>query len=214
MSKVKNFVWAGIMLALFVLLAVLLLTVDVTTGGVEGSNIGLSFLNVPMKNLLGTSRGAYTFSKYLGLFGLLCVAVVAASFLIRIIGQKSFKALTKKEYELGGLYFVTAVLYVIFNKILINYRPIIKWDEEKPESSFPSSHTVMAIVIFGSLASIAGDYFKNDAVCKFLKILCVIFAILIVVGRTLSGVHWFTDIIGGVFLGFALLLAYMGLSKE
>ena len=36
--------------------------------------------------------------------------------------------------------------------------------------------------------------------------------ILIVIGRTLSGVHWLTDIIGGIIIsGFLLSLFYTGI---
>ena len=36
---------------------------------------------------------------------------------------------------------------------------------------------------------------------------------LIVAGRLLSGVHWFTDIIGGILLSVALLNAWEGAVK-
>ena len=45
-------------------------------------------------------------------------------------------------------------------------------------------------------------------------ILTVVFAVmlaLIVAGRLLSGVHWFTDILGGILISVALLNAYEGL---
>lgn len=214
MNKKKCFIWAGIMYVLFALLTVLLITVDVTAGGVNGSDIGLSGINLPIKEALGTSEIAAAVSEYAAYVGFVVVGLLALWFLIRIVKEKSLGALTKKEYTLGGLYFVTCVLYFVFGKIVINYRPIIKWDEEGPESSFPSTHAMLAVVIFGSFFCIAGDYIKNESFCRLVKILSVVFAVTIIIGRMLSGVHWFTDIVGGIIIAVGLLFTFEGIGEE
>ena len=59
-------------------------------------------------------------------------------------------------------------------------------------------------------------FFFCAVVAACAGVLTVVFAVmlaLIVAGRLLSGVHWFTDIIGGVLLSAALLNAYEGLLK-
>ena len=38
--------------------------------------------------------------------------------------------------------------------------------------------------------------------------LLVAFAAFMVAGRTLAGVHWLTDIVGGILLSFALVMLY------
>ena len=211
MKKKTRFISAGVCLGLFALLIVLLLCVSVSAAGVEGSNIGLSCINVPIKEAIGTSMVFYNVSKYVGAFGIALVAVLVYWFAVKIIRDKSLKALTLKEYGLGGLYAVTLLLYVIFSRIDINYRPIIKWDEGVPESSFPSTHAMLAVVIFGSFFIIAADYIKNEKLCKPIRAFCICLAILVIVARMLSGVHWFTDIIGGILLALGLLFIYAGL---
>lgn len=200
---------ACLFMGLYIVLLVMLYSVDVTFEGVNGSRIGLSGINIPIRDAIGTNMIFYNISKYVGALGIALVGVLAVWFLVRIIREKSLKALTRKEYELGVLYLLTCVLYVVFSKIVINYRPIIKWDEEGPESSFPSTHAMIAVVIFGSFCCIAGNYIKNEKLCKLIRILCVILAVLVIVGRMLSGVHWFTDIVGGVLVALSLVFAYL-----
>jgi undecaprenyl-diphosphatase len=84
------------------------------------------------------------------------------------------------------------------------------------EASFPSSHTLMTICLCGSSIIINNRLFKN----KFTKIINVIslFIIIItIIGRLISGVHWFTDIVGGILISsFLLMLFYsiLNLNKK
>lgn len=214
MSKKTCYILATCMFLLFGILIALLLTVDVTNSGVKGSNIGLSGINVPMRDIIGTSRLFYNISKIIGAIGVGLCAFLCAMLGFRVLRKKSLKALNKKEYALIGLYFVTAIFYVAFDKIVINYRPFIKWDESGPESSFPSTHSLMAIVIFAGLAHATSDYIKNELTLKIIQMACVIMALLVIIGRIFSGVHWITDIIGGIILGIGLVCIYLGIVTD
>ena len=79
-----------------------------------------------------------------------------------------------------------------------------------PEASFPSSHTVLAVVIFGSIAMILRDYLNDRKLAATLQNVCLVLMAVAVLGRLFSGVHWLTDILGGLFLSFALLQAFSG----
>ena len=45
---------------------------------------------------------------------------------------------------------------------------------------------------------------------RILSSLCAVIMTVVVVGRLLSGVHWFTDIIAGALLSVSLLMFYLG----
>ena len=53
---------------------------------------------------------------------------------------------------------------------------------------------------------LSGNIIKN--VKSVINTLSVLFSAFMVVGRLVSGVHWFTDIVGSVLLSFSLFFVY------
>ena len=47
-----------------------------------------------------------------------------------------------------------------------------------------------------------------------LKVVCAVVLALTVFGRLASGVHWFTDILGGVLISITLLSVFEGVIDE
>ena len=83
-----------------------------------------------------------------------------------------------------------------------------------PEASFPSSHTMIVCVIMGSAIMLIGRYIKKKPLCSGLQIICTAIIAVTVVGRLISGVHWFTDIMGGILISSALLALYSGITQK
>ncbi len=206
----KKFVRAAVSCALFILLIVLLKTVDVDAVGPAGTEVGLSHLNAGFHKLVGVHMFLYQVTNLLGFWAILCGLVFGGIGAIQLGQRRSLAKVDIKLRALGVLYIVTGLLYLLFEKVVINCRPVLMEGETVPEASFPSSHTVLAVVIFGSIAMIVQDYLDEKRLVTLLQNICLVLLIVAVLGRLFSGVHWFTDILGGLFLSFALLQAFSG----
>ena len=80
-------------------------------------------------------------------------------------------------------------------------------------SSYPSSHSMLAVCVM--LSAILPLKKRLPAkVMPAVKAVCIAVAALTVLGRLLSGVHWFTDIVGGVLLSCALTALYYALAEQ
>ena len=111
---------------------------------------------------------------------------------------------------LGLFYFTVIGFYILFEFAVINYRPIIL--DGGLSASFPSSTTLIVVSIMGTAIIEFNYYLKNRKTLKFVAIsLSAAIYLVTVIGRQISGVHWFTDILGGLLLGSALTMLYYSL---
>lgn len=208
----KKLITSAVCFGLFLVLILLVKLVDVAAVGPEGTKIGLSKLNVAIHNLFGENLGWYKVTNVLGYLAILIGIGFAAIGGLQLIYRRSILKVDKEILLLGCLYVVTVIFYVFFEKVIVNYRPILMPDGEGIEASFPSSHIMLSCVILGSGLGLLKKYAKkNKTVQLALTVVFAVLLALIVAGRLISGVHWFTDIIGGLLLSAALLNAYEGL---
>ena len=193
---------------LTVILIALVRLVDVAPIGADGTSIGLSHLNQFVFDLFGVNMLWYNITDWLGVAAVLTGFVFAVTGLVQLIKRRSLLKVDREILSLGGLYIVVIGLYLFFENVIINYRPIIMPDNTSPEASFPSSHTMLVCVIMGSAAMLINRYIRNKPLNRILRAVCYVIIGVTVVGRLIAGVHWFTDILGGILISVTLLSLY------
>ena len=202
MSKNKeNLLKTVFLFLLFVLFTLIVKFVGLSSIGPGKSEVGLAFINEWFHNLFGFNNLFYKLSKYLGYLPFLFVLFYGCLGLKQLIDKKSLKKVDKKIIYLGCFYVLMGLFYIFFEKVIINYRPVLL--EGDLEASYPSSHTILAVCICISSIMMNRYYLKKDLL-KYVNVSTAVLMLLIVVGRLFSGVHWLTDIVGGLLLSSAL----------
>ena len=201
----KKVIFTGVSGSLLVLLIVLLKTFDVATIGPMGTEIGFSTLNGSVHQALPMNRFWYDLSGIFGTASLCVAAVFGGMGVLQVVKGKSLKSVDPYILALGVFYVAVIGCYVLFEIIVINYRPVILDVAEGVEASFPSSHTMLTCCVLGSAAMVMKRFIASPAVRIGLQAGCALVAAVTVSARMMSGVHWLTDIIGGVLLSFTLL---------
>ncbi len=207
-NKKRNFLISGILLLIAITFTILVKVVDVKQIGVNNSSIGFATLNQFIFETTGVNMIWYHITDWLGLIPVFMAIVYAFIGLIQFIKRRSIFKIDKEIILLGLYYIIVIALYVFFEKVIINYRPILM--NGFLEASYPSSHTLMTICICGSSILINKKLFNNK-ITKVINYLSIIIITITVVGRLISGVHWFTDIIGGILISSGLLMTFYSL---
>ena len=192
----------------FLLLIVLLKTVDVAVDENAGKEIGLSSLNFAARDAVGVHLRFYDLTQYIGYFAILAAAAFAVWAVVRFFLSRFDLRKTGIDFlVLGGLYLAVILFYVFFEIVVVNYRPILL-DGTTPEASFPSTHTVLSIVVFVSAARMLHRRFAPGVNRALFSLPFYALAVFTAVARFVSGVHWLTDIVGGALLSVALLYLF------
>ena len=201
----KRFISGIVTGIVFGVLIYMLKTYDVAAIGPNGTSIGFSTINGKFHEFTGVHLNWYELTDLIGYAALGICALFGFAGLVQLIKRRSFAKVDRTIYSLAGLYIAVIGLYVLFEHFIINYRPIIMPGETAPEASFPSSHTMLIITVMASTSMVLGKYIKKGFLRVLISILCYAVIFVTVYGRMICGVHWFTDIIGGILLSVTLI---------
>lgn len=210
MKRKTKFLAAVCFLATFLFWTIAVVTVDVQPIGPEDSSVGLAGLNGLFHGLTGVHLGLYLLTDWLSLIPFLFVFGFGTLGLVQWVHRKSLRKVDHSILALGGYYLLTGAVYGFFEKCVINYRPVLI--EGVLEASYPSSTTVLVICVMVTAMMQLKKRIRNPRLRKWISVMVSTFTVFMVVGRLLSGVHWLSDIIGGILLSGGLVMLYAALA--
>ena len=195
-----------IWLAVFLLWTVTISSVDVQAVGPRESTVGLASLNKAFHDLTGVHLLLYAVTDRLSLIPLGCAVGFSLLGLAQWLGRKRLSNVDRSILILGGYYIFVAAVHGFFEWHVINYRPILI--DGVLEASYPSSTTTLVLTIMPTTIMQLNTRVKNSALKRGIVSAISIFIGFMVIGRLISGVHWLSDIIGGVFLSAGCVMLY------
>ena len=201
----------SLLLAVCLLIAFLLWTlairfVDVQAIGPRETTVGFATVNRFVHGLTGVHMSLYVLTDWLGLVPLVFVLGFAGLGFAQWIKRKRLRQVDYTILVLGGFYLVVMAVYLFFETVVVNYRPV--WIEGRLEASYPSSTTMLVMCVMPTAMMQLNARIRNATVKRWVFAGITVFLVFMVIGRLLSGVHWFTDIIGGILLSAGLVSLY------
>ena len=210
----KKYLDAILYALLFVFFTLMTRVIDVQVVGPLDAWVGFARMNVAVHNFFGMNLFWYKLTQIFGIAAIVVAGVFAVTGAVQLIKQKSLIKVDREVLMLGVIYIIVIVLYVLFEKFAVNYRPVILDAAEGLEPSYPSTHTMLILTIFGTAIRACGFYIKNTKLLVGARVFALIIMALTIVGRLICGVHWLTDIIGGVLISLSLICLYRALTTK
>ena len=131
--------------------------------------------------------------------------------LVQWIKRKIILKVDRSILALGGFYIVVMAVYILFEMVVINYRPTLI--DGYLEASYPSSTTMLVMCVMPTAMMQLRARIKNKVFSRCVMVAITAFIAFMVIGRLVSGVHWITDIIGGALVSAAIVLMYYAISN-
>lgn len=200
-----------LLLAAFVLWTLAVRLVDVQPIGPLGTTVGFAALNGSCHDLTEVNWKLYTLTDWLELVPLCVCAAFGLQGLGQWIRRRSLRRVDPDLLVLGGFYGAVMAVFVFFEFLEVNYRPVLIAGHL--EASYPSSTTMLVLCVMPSVRMVLRRRLKNRLLCRWVEVLIVLFTGFMVLARLLSGVHWFTDIVGGILLSAGLVGMYRSTQK-
>lgn len=196
----------SILVIAFVVWTALIQSVDVQPVGQNGTDIGFATFNSWFHKLTGVHMTIYTITDWLGLVPIFVCVIFGVMGFIQLAKRRSLFKVDCDIIFLGIYYVIVIFGYLIFEMIPINYRPILI--EGFMEASYPSSTTLLVLSVMPTLVEQVNRRVEQVVVKKIIFMFTICFSAYMVIGRLVSGVHWFTDIVGSIILSAGLFCIY------
>lgn len=193
-------------LVAFALWTEMLRFVDVRAIGPRESAVGLASVNAWVHDLFGVHMTLYGITDWLGLVPVAFGFGFAILGLVQWIRRKIIFKVDADILALGVFYLVVLSAYLLFESVVVNYRPVLINDYL--EASYPSSTTLLTACVMPTAAMQLKMRIKNRTFRRLVIRAIIAFVAFMVIGRLVSGVHWVTDIVGGILLSAGLVLLY------
>lgn len=161
-------------------------------------------------NLLGVNGVNKTVDKITDALIAVALAAVVAFGVMGIVQWIKRKDFKKIDAELRcmilPIIIVVAIWFIFEKLIILNYRPFLI--DGVAEPSFPSTHTLIATSAMLVTMMALPKYIKK----RWLRVLIDVFAVILIIaigfGRIYAGMHWTTDVLGGLIFGVDVALIY------
>ena len=206
MRKLKNFGIALCFITAFVVWTTALCFVDRGAIGPKDSVVGFASINQWVHNITGTNMTLYIITDWLGLVPIGFAMGFSILGLIQWIKRRHINRVDYDIFVLGGFYIAVIAVYILFEYVVINYRPVLI--NGYLEVSYPSSTTMLVMCVMPTAIMQLNRRIKNKVLRSVVCLSITAFIIFMVVGRLISGVHWITDIIGGGLISAGLVMMY------
>lgn len=207
----KDFRFAIGMLVGFLLWTAAVSCVDVQQIGPEGSAVGFARLNGLVHNLTGVHMALYTVTDLLSLVPFGFVFGFGLLGLSQWIRRKRLWLVDSDILVLGIFYAAVLAVYGFFEVAIVNYRPVLI--DGILEASYPSSTTMLVMCVMPTAAMQLNTRIRHRVFKRCAASGITAFTVVMVVCRLVSGVHWFSDIVGGALLSAGLVLLYRAMIR-
>ena len=204
-NKMRLGIGAGC-LAAFLLWTLMIRVVDVQAIGPLGTTVGLAGINQSVHKMTGVHPALYTVTDSLSLVPIGICMWFGLLGLTQWLRRKSLRSVDRSLLALGGLYVVVIAAYLFFEHFAVNYRPVLI--DGFLEPSYPSSTTLLVLCVMPTCMMQLEARSKRIFLKRCIALSIIAFTLFMVAGRLVSGVHWFSDIIGSVLLSAGLTALY------
>lgn len=185
--------------------------VDVQAIGPMDSHVGFAGINRSFHDLTGVHLELYTLTDWLSLIPAAICAGFGLLGLCQWIRRRSLLKVDRSILVLGIFYIAVMAVYLLFEFIVVNCRPVLI--EGVLEASYPSSTTVLVLCVMPTAMMHFQSRIRSRKLRNITLTVTAVFTAFMLIARLISGVHWLTDIIGGMLLSAGLVMMYAAFTK-